>query len=49
MSSWLERFFFTIIWIFFILIIGFALLHWLSNFGGGIGNIANWIGKKSEY
>jgi hypothetical protein len=44
-----EEFFWSAFWIFFILIVGFAVLSFLNNkFSGNIvGNAADWVEKRA--
>ncbi len=40
-----EHFFWGMVWVFLLLIVGYAILHWVSNAnsGGFFGNAANWV------
>ena len=49
MMAFIERFFWTMIWVIAALIVGVWLLHAISNAPGWLGNIGDWIGKKIEY
>ena len=48
--TFIEQFFWTMVWIFLILIVGFAVLAFLRNkFGGNIiGSVASWIQSHAE-
>lgn len=48
--SFIEQFFWTMVWIFIILIVGFYLLALIQNkFGGNVlGNLAGWIQSHAE-
>lgn len=43
-----EQFFWTMVWIFLILIIGFFILGYAQNWGGPIGNFASWVSSHAE-
>lgn len=49
MMTTIEHFFWAMMWVFVILIVGFMILRFVAGFGGGVGNIADWIGKKADY
>jgi hypothetical protein len=40
-----EHFFWGIVWVFLLIIVGLALLHWVSsvNSGGPFGSFSNWV------
>jgi len=39
-----EHFFWAMVWVFLLLIVGYAILHWISNIASGnfLGSFANW-------
>ena len=41
----------TMIWVFLVLIVGFAILSWINTrFSGNfLGNTAGWIGRHAEF
>lgn len=43
-TSFVEHFFWAMVWVFLLLIVGYAVLHWISNAGNGnlFGGFANW-------
>ena len=45
----IEQLFWTIVWVFLALIVGMWILHTISGMNGVVGNIADWIGSRSEY
>lgn len=49
MMETIEHFFWAMLWVFLILIVGFSILKWVAGMNGGIGNIADWIGRKADY
>jgi hypothetical protein len=44
-TKFIEHFFWAVVWVFLLLIVGLAVLHWVSNVnnGGPFGNVANWV------
>jgi len=43
-----EQLFWTLLWIFLILIIGFWLLGIMQHWGGPLGSFASWINQHAE-
>jgi hypothetical protein len=43
--SFTEHFFWAVLWVFLLIIVGLAVLHWLQNWnaGGPLGNAASWV------
>jgi hypothetical protein len=48
MLRFIEKFFWTVIWIFIALIVGYAILGWGKNIGGPIGRLASWVQNRAE-
>ena len=46
--SFTEQFFWTTVWIFLVLIVGFSLLSWLKGQNGPIGDFAGWVSAHAE-
>lgn len=48
--SFIEQFFWTTVWIFVILIVGFFVLGYVKNrwSGNAIGNFADWVSSHAE-
>lgn len=44
-TMFIEHFFWGMFWVFALLIVGLAILHWIeqANSGGVFGRIASWI------
>lgn len=44
-TSFIEHFFWAMVWVFLLFIVGLAILHWISNAnaGGPFGSVASWI------
>ena len=43
--SFTEHFFWAVLWVFLLIIVGLAVLHWIQNWnvGGPLGNAASWV------
>ena len=48
--STVEKIFWAIVWLLFLLIVAFALLGWLQNAAGGnpLGKVAQWINDRAR-
>ncbi len=45
LTAFVEHFFWAMVWVFLLIIVGLAILHWVSNVnnGGFFGNFSNWV------
>jgi hypothetical protein len=44
----IERFFWSMVWVFLALIVGFWLLGWIQNQDGLVGSWAGWVTSHAE-
>lgn len=43
-----EQFFWTLVWVFLIIIIGFFLLGYAQRLGGPLGSFASWVSSHAQ-
>lgn len=43
-----EQLFWTMVWVFLVLILGFWLLGWIKGRDGVLGSIAGWVSSHAE-